>query len=345
MRLRALDCVVQPGVVPAAVHAVDRALAGEVAAGGRGVLHVATLAGDVVALGRFHRRPAGGGDVALLRRRGGGRVAAAGTGFVQVALHLPHAAALVADEAAALAPAQVLNRAVRGLLGACDALGVPAQYPGRDVVTVGGRVLAVLGFDVAPDGATIVEAVLAVGRDQSALAALLERVDPAGVVPAAMVLPGDTVALAAACGRVPSLDDIVAALARGFAARLDVALGPPAPAPIGTTADDAPWLDARRPRPALRGRARCASQLGVVDVAAACAADGTLAAVEVSGDLLAPAHAIARLEARLGGAPPRLADVRAVVAATLAPPDGFVLGVGVDALADAIVAAARGAGA
>jgi hypothetical protein len=342
MRVRGLECVVQRDVTPAAVHAVDAALAAAAAAHARAVLHVATATGDVLALGRFHRRPAGGAGVALLRRRGGGRVAAAGDGFVHLALHLPHAAALVADEAGALAPAQVLNRAVRGLLGACDVLGVPARYPGRDVVTVGARVLAVLGFDVAPDGATAVEAVLGAARDQSALPALLDRADPDGVVPAAMVGGADAVSLAAVRGAAPSLDELVAALARGFAERLDVALAPPAAAPVPAWPRDVEdaWLAAR---PDLPGRARRPSQLGTVEVAVACGRDGALAAVDVAGDLLAPVHALARLAERLRGVAAEPAPVRAVVAAALAPPDGFVLGIGVDALADAIVEAARGA--
>jgi hypothetical protein len=305
----------------------------------RGVLHVATCDGDALALGRLHRRPAGVAGVGLWRRRGGGRVAAAGAGFLHVALHLPHRAALVADAPDALAAAQVLNRAVRGLLGGLAALGVEATYPGQDLLTVDGRTLAVLGFDEAASGRTVVEAVVSLSRDLAVLPGLLDRADPAGVVPATLWLPDAVASIAGACGgSAPSRDAIVAALAAGFRERLGVEVVPGSvPAPSAVPDE----LPERRADAAFDGHAETASQLGRIAVAVARAPDGTLRRVQLGGDLLAPAHAVARLEAALVGVPPTRERVGPLVARALAPPEGFVLGVrdpGV--IADLIVAAA-----
>src|SRR6185295_15498045 len=121
---------------------------------GRGVLRVHALRDDVLALGRYHVAPATPSSaVALWRRHGGGRVVPAGQGFVGVSLVLPHRAALVADDPLVLTPAQVLNRYVRGILGACERAGLPAIYPGRDTITVRRRIVGVVSLEVQETGA------------------------------------------------------------------------------------------------------------------------------------------------------------------------------------------------
>ena len=177
-----LGIIVEASTTTAASREADRALMAIAVERGWGSLRVSRVAGDVLALGRYHLAPAGAPDMILDRRLSGGRAAASGTGFVTVAMALPHRSALVSDDPRALAPEQVLNRAVRGLLGALEAAGVAAIYPGRDVVTVARRPLAVVGFEIDGTGATLIEAVLALERDQSLLPHLLDRADPAGVV-------------------------------------------------------------------------------------------------------------------------------------------------------------------
>src|SRR5690348_13847032 len=175
MSAPAIDVIVQEGLSPAESLAADAAVLAEVLAStdrARGVLRIHTLAGDVVSLGRFHlapARPSADPTVAITRRRSGGRVVAAGEGFVGVTLLLPHRSALVGSDAEALGPTQVLNRCVRGLLGACEAVGVPALYPGRDLVTVERRMLGMVSFSVEPGGGLVFEAVLASSRDASVL--------------------------------------------------------------------------------------------------------------------------------------------------------------------------------
>ena len=260
------------------------------------------MGGDVLSLGRFHAipppRPASG--VQLLRRKSGGRPAPLGEGYLALALALPHAGMLTGESPAALAPSQVLNRAVRGLLGALESLGVSAYYPGRDVVAVNGRVLAALGFETAPDGATLIEACIAVRRSFAVVTELADRADPAGVVPVDLLLPDQATSIAEAGGRAGDLDDLVAALATGYAGRLglDVTLGGTVPDPDA----DESWLEAGRIPPHLDRHALTRDMLGVIEVYVACTA-GRVADVRVCGDLIAPSETVARLEAALRDAP------------------------------------------
>jgi lipoate-protein ligase A len=334
--------VVEDAATPRHLHAVDVALARAAHEAGRGTVRVAALGGDVLALGRHHRRPVGATDVAIARRHGAGRAVAAGDGFVSIALHLPHRAALVADHPEAIAPAQVLNRSVRGILGALDALGVPAHYPGRDLVTVGGRAIGVLGFDVTDAGTTTVDAVISVARAQRVLPAFLDRADRASAVPAAMVTARDVTSITEHSGGVaPSLDDVAAALQRGFAARFGIDVRAAASPPLADVDHDA-WLDSRRMRPDLDRRVRLPTQLGTLEIELA-VADGRILGVQISGDVLVAADALRRVEHALGTIELDVATLRATVRRALAPPHGFLLGVpSPDVLADAIGRLAQG---
>src|SRR5262249_43943175 len=145
-RMPTLALILEPSTTPSASRSIDRALLARATVEGRGTLRVSRFAGDVLGLGRWHLAPRGAPGVELHRRLSGGRATATGAGFVHVSLTLPHRSALVSGDPLALAPEQVLNRAVRGVLGGLEAGGLPALYPGRDLLTVAGRPLAVLGF-------------------------------------------------------------------------------------------------------------------------------------------------------------------------------------------------------
>ncbi len=349
MLRRTLAMVVERGALPVeAAHAAD---ASWLACASRSspLLRIYGFSGDVLSLGRYHRRPAGAGGIALHRRRSGGRVAASGWGFVHVALYLPHRAALVAEDPAALAPEQIVNRCVRGLLGGLEALGVDARYPGRDLVTARGRPIAVLGLEVADDGATLVDAVVAVGRDQSILPFLLDCADPSGVVAAPFVTPADVTSVERETGRTPAIDAVAAAIASGMERRLGLrcteVTAPRAGAMDGPVFDQQGWLDSRRVVPTHPHRARCPTMLGSLEIDLALAADGTVAGAQVVGDFFAPSAAIARLEQSLVGTPLAWERVHTVVAEAFAPPR-FLLGVGSPRdIAAAIVATARQAAA
>jgi len=313
------------GVTPARLLADDRTAA-RAARVGQGTLRTATLPGDVVSLGRFHLAPADArDDGALWRRASGGRVVPCGDGFVVLSLILPHRSALESDDPHALRPEQVMNRCVRGLLDGLNALGVSALYPGRDTVTAGGQPLALVSFDGDAGGVLLFEAVVSVERDWSALPAMLDRVDPGGVVRASFVLPGAATSVARELGRAAEVDDVMAALQQGYAARLGgVVADGPAPQAAG---DAGAWLRARVPRPDLDRHGWSPTMLGTLDVHLA-TAGGVLREVMLSGDVIAPAPTIASLEAGLRGCPAARDAVQAVVGRVFAAPDAFVLGIG-----------------
>ena len=315
--------VVQPGISPAVSVGADAAAL----AAGEASLRVYELAGDVLSLGRYHLLPSApsGTRVLLHRRHSGGRATAFGDGFIGLALTLPHRSALVSAEPLALAPAQVMNRCVRGILEALKAAGVAAFYPGRDFITVDRRPIGLVSFEVGPTGALLFEAILANRRDFGLLPALLDEVDREGIVAAEMLAAEDTTSLAR-LGRALSLDD-VATLVRcgyeqGFGLSFDVAPAP-APAPV----DEGRWLEQRSVRPHLDRRGTTRTQLGHLE--ARFALDGAqIAELMLAGDFIANSPAIEALERELSGCVARSPAIDEVVQRVFAQPENFVLGIG-----------------
>ncbi len=320
-----LGLLAEPLTSAAAGRAADRVLLARARARGHGTLRISGLADDVLALGRWHLCPAGGAGVVTARRLGGGRAAASGAGFVHVSLALPHRSALSSESPLALAPEQVLNRAVRGVLGGLEAMGVAVLYPGRDLLTAAGRPLGVLGLEVDRVGATLVEAVLSVERDQSVLPHLLERADRTGVVVAPMLSADDVTCVARVLDRVPSFDELVAAIRHAYETRLGVAFVLEEP-PDGPPDADA-FVRSRLPRPELDRRARTATMLGTLETHCALGDDGRLREVMLVGDFLAPSDTVARLEESLRGCPASLAAIAEVIDHVVRPPADFVLGI------------------
>jgi lipoate-protein ligase A len=309
---------------PARATALPAMLLAEARARSCAILCTYQVPGDVVALGRYHVVPAStAGGVALVRRHGGGRPAPLGGGFLGVALGLPNRSALL-PAAAALSPSQILNRYVRGFLGALESLGVAGYYPGRDVVTVDGRVVAGLGFEIAADGATLLEMCVAVSRSFAELSVFVDRADPAGVVPLDVVLPEQATSISEVTGRVPDLDELAAAVASGYASRLgcDVVVAEPLPPPE----PDHDWLAAGRLAPHLDRHAIARDLLGVVEAYVACRAE-RVHDVRLCGDFLAPSPTVARLEAALRGAPVERDVLRHRVVGSLTGPDDVLLGI------------------
>jgi lipoate-protein ligase A len=334
-----LDLIVQHGLTPSASAAEDGARLAAARGAEGPALRVYDCAGSLVSLGRYHLAPEARAAVGLARRHPGGRAVPFGEGFVGVALTLPHRAALVVDDPLALAPEQVMNRYVRGLLEGLRLAGVPAFYPGRDAITVEGRVLARVSFEVDASGALLFEAGLAVGEDFGVLAARLDAADPGGVVPSELLGPDAVTSLARALGRTPATDEVAALVRRGYEAKLPVRFRERDLAPREDPAfAEARWVGGRRAAAGLDRRGTRRGQIGVVESRFGVAA-GRLTEVVLAGDFIANSPAVAELEAALRGCPAEPEAVRKTVADVFARPGNFVLGVGpVSALADAVVA-------
>lgn len=325
--LRRIEVIVQSALAPAQSLAADRYLLDAVTAGpSPGALRVFDLSGDVLSLGRYHLAPDPGPGT-LLRRLTGGRVVPAGTGFVGITLVLPHRAALVADQPAALEPEQVMNRCVRGLLAGLEGAGVAAFYPGRDLITVAGRTLGLVSFEVEASGALLFEVVLAGGRDFSLLPKLLDVVDPRGIVPARLIVPDETTSLVRELGRVPDTAEIARWVAAGYITRFGVAAVPSVLESGLPAFDMEAWLAARRANPAWDHRGTTSTQLGVLDAHFG-VRDGRLTDVCLSGDFIASSATVARLEQELVGCPADRAAIDAVVQRVLADDAHFILGIG-----------------
>jgi lipoate-protein ligase A len=337
--LSTLDLIVQPALSPRESLAADRQLLEEARTGG-GALRVYALSREVLSLGRYHLapEPPAGCGVELCRRRSGGRAMPWGEGFVGLSLVLPHRAALVASDPLALAPDQVMNRYVRGILEACELSGVPALYPGRDVITVQRRILAVVSFDVEASGALVFEAVIASGRDFSVLPGLLDRADPGGVVKAGMLTEEDTTSLARLVGRAPDAAEAADRLRRGYEQRLGVRFRERTLA-LEADFDETAWLGQRRLHAHLDRHAAIATQLGVLEAHLALAG-GRIEDAVLAGDFIANSPAIERLEGELRGCRAEPAAVGAAVAAVFGEPENFILGVGPVATVAQVIARA-----
>jgi len=323
--MRCLQVYRDVDVDPATIASGDRALLAHARDDAVAILHVYGFRGDVLGLGRYHVVPTGSGtDVRVTRRLSGGRAMPLGDGFIGVSLALRHRSALVADEALVLAPAQVLNRAVRGLLGALDRFGMTSHYPGRDVVTVGGRIIAAMAFEVAPQGETLVEIAVATGRSFAAVTGFADRADPGGIVPIDAVSLDEATCIADVCGRTPDVDAMAQALADGYAERLGLVCTD-AMAPRPAAVADPDWLRAGSFGPELGGHARRREMLGVVEAYVACA-EGRLEAVRLCGDFIAPSGTVARIEAALRGSPIARPVLVERVRRAARGPDDFVLG-------------------
>lgn len=255
--------------------------------------------GPAVLLGR-HQRAArvldlaeiGRAAVPVFRRRTAGTAAfAAGRTFV-FTLALPHPGALFPDASFRT----LLNRNVRPFLKGLTAAGALSHYFGREWVSSRRRPVLLLGFDVEPGGAVLVEAIAGfdgpialppslASADERALdrftghapAALTELL-PEGKTPETVArCVADAIAARAPTSTTPRLDPLPAPPPGSFTVDLSLdapvppgaALLPPTRIPIG-------WLER-------------ASTPG--------------APLWLGGDVLAPRHVLDRIALAAAGAP------------------------------------------
>ena len=351
MPIRSLDLVVQPGLDPTLAAATDRHLMEVVHVREReAVLHVYDLPGDVISLGRYHLAPESADDpVRLARRHGGGRVWPAGEGFAGFSLVLPHRSALVSDDPLALTPEQALNRCVRGFLQGCRSVRIDAFYPGRDVVTVGGRMLAAISLETDSNGTALFEAVVADRRDFSISSAFVDAVDRKGVLSAQVHDPQTVTCLADGVQGELGLDRVAELLERGYAEVFSL------PLQRRDLVEDerravqnaargecsfAAWIQARRQRGELNRHGVSWIQLGVLEAHWRAEANAAIADIVFAGDFIASSPALVELEGRLRGCSCNAEAIGAVVEEVFRRPGSFVLGTGPrTAFAESILAA------
>lgn len=351
-----VDFVFQPGIDPALSIATDRyfmRVVGRRSRARNALLRVYTFPGDVVSLGRFHFAPLlpQSSPVALCRRHSGGRAWPCGNGFVGLSLILPHRSALFGEEPFLLAPYQVLNRYVRGLLEACRLLGLPVHYPGRDFVTVERRVLAAVSFETDENGVMLFEGVLGTRRDFGVLPGFLERAEPGGLVRVQLMDPKGVTSLSRELQTELTHEEVAELLCRGFAKQLALDIVPYEPSPLerqvieGILAREcAPlaWLMQRRPRPELDHRASVWAQLGVFEVHLALQQRKYIKEIVFAGDFIANSPGIELLERKLRLCPLDARAVEGTINEVFSDPQHFILGVGkLRTVADAILRAAE----
>lgn len=279
-------------------------------------------------LGRFHCCDVSRGADGLSRRLSGGRIVPAGPGVVAITMVAP-TVNWFDPAGAALRPEQVLNRAVRALLALLRREGVDAYYPGRDLVTVGGRPLAHLSFTVMRDGTAVVEMHVAETTSFAALPGLLDRFDPAGVAGVDRDALAGAVSLADTATAAAGDDEWAARFAAAAAASFACEARVHAEDGAGVTPADAraaaDFLASPGPAPEGANIAAAVSMLGVVECSGGRRGD-RLTGLRLTGDLIAPFHTVDDIAVECEGEPLRAANIRKALARAMSRPRSFLLG-------------------
>jgi len=349
-RLTSLACVPQRNVAPSIGVATDRYLLGTLAKASRprpGVLRIYTFPGDVLAAGRWHLAPPTAADAgeAFVRRLTGGRALALGEGYLGVSLLLPHRSALFAEDPLALAPFQIANRYVRGLLRTLKSLGLPVFYPGRDLVTVNRRPIAALSFETDDEGRLLFEMILAVERPLGAVAQLLDRWDVSGVIKADLLALESGTCVRDEIGESLTFADLATLVRDAFAQQYGVTIDH---APLSGLEEQAvaalaqrdtrTWINARVSRRDLPFAGSSGIQTGVLEAHFALEQERFLKEIQLAGDFIANSVAIAALEYRLRLCPAEWSAITRVVDTVFADPANYLLGVGrLRTVADTII--------
>jgi lipoate-protein ligase A len=339
-RLTSLASIEQQSVTPSVSVATDRHLLGTLGKAHRlrpGILRVFTCPGDVLAAGRWHLAPpdADAAGEAFVRRLSGGRALALGDGFLGMSLLLPHRSALVADDPFALAPFQIPNRYVRGLLRVLKSFGLSAFYPGRDLVTVNRRPIAAVGFETDAEGRLVFEAVLAVGRPLSAVAHLLDRWDASGEIKADLLALEGATCLREEIAEEPSVRELAGLLRQAYAEQFDLTIAEEPLTPLEEQAvtalavrEGSIWNSSRQRRPELGLVGFTGIQTGVLEVHFALEQERFLKEVVLAGDFIANSGAVTALEYGLRLCPAERGAIGSVIETVFADPSNYMLGVG-----------------
>lgn len=262
-------------------------------------LHISTLQGQLLSLGRFHSSPPDGG-ARVWHRRTGGRAVAAGDGFLVITLALPGRSTL----GESLRPEQILNRGVRGVLHWLRAMRIDPVYPGLDFITAQQQRLAHLGFSEGVSGELLIQILLAQTTSLSETMLRLDRLDPTGVVPAMIWLPEESTTLARlGCTEGAHLTpgEALGALGAAYAKILGRGVG------VCHASSLERWgqtksVDYADTFLAKTGRAQVEGRLGPI-LSSLRVRNGRIASLGLEGDFLAPDHFPQTLARALQGKP------------------------------------------
>ncbi|HUY27667.1 MAG TPA: hypothetical protein VMV27_09630 [Candidatus Binataceae bacterium] len=333
-----LDAIVIPAIAPLEIAGLELYLLEAAAARQTApALIVYASPGRMVSLGRYHlyRGDPERSGIGAARRLTGGRAIGGGEGWLSLALVLPYRGALLPEREAALKPDQVMNRYVRGLLGAMRTLGVDCFYPGRDAITSRRRELGACSFEVNAGGAMLFEATIAVNRGMEDLVHDLDRLDPGGSVHCPMYGPENATKLVRELDRDIAFADlaraIVAGYAESFGAVRERALEPAERAQAARRAqvlEATRWLRLVAEPESFNRYNRAAGQLGAIEARLEVADSFTIERLVLSGDFIANSPGIAQLERALAGHTLDLASVARAVMDTYGDGRNYFLGLG-----------------
>ncbi len=211
--------------------------------------------------------------------------------------------ALVVAGAERRRPRELMERLSRGLLRGLAELGVAASFRGKNDLAVGGRKLAGLGVYRDPSGALLFHASVLVDLDVALMARVLRMPFPAVGERELAVLAGRTVTVRRLVGAGVALDDVRAAVRRGFGAdaeptSLTAAERGDVAALVRDKYATREWVFQRTDVPDTAGAAELCTPEGRLDVRVALAG-GTIKAAHLRGDFFASESAVADLEGRL----------------------------------------------
>ena len=337
--MAAIDVIVAPALTPDVVgglelHFLEVVVTRQTAP----VLLIYASPGRLISIGRYHlyAGPAERGEINAFRRLTGGRVVGGGEGWLGIALVLPTRNSLLNEEAGArLAPDQVMNRYVRGLLAGLRSMRLNCFYPGRDAITYEQREIAMCSYEIDASGAMLFEATLALNRGMEEVVHDLERIDPDGALACPMYGPESATKVVRELGRDIGFGEVADAIAAGYGfllggsqrrelSAMEIAQGEHR----GRALENSRWLNRLVAKPSQTLKNRIASQLGAIEAAVELNPDRTIASAMITGDYIANSPAVAELENELRGKRLDLPSISQVVTTTFGHGGNFILGVG-----------------
>lgn len=296
------------------------------------ILRVHTYPEDVLLLGRYHAADALGQDpgLTIAQRLSGGRAFPSGNGFVQFSLIVPHRSFFFSADPHHIAPFQILNRYVRGVLHGLKTGGVEVFYPGQDLLTVQRLPVGWHSFMTEDSGAVLYEGGVFVQRDMSLLPHFLDRVDPQGTLPCQLFMPDQVHNLGKALGRPPVPDQVVRLFRNGFTQQFELeCLDQDLTHNERAAILESDLIPNSRPlRSDLPYAATRQTPLGDLRVHFSLTPERTIETIQFSGDFIANPAGIQALEHNLEGCPLEKAALWQVIDQTFLEPEHYLIGAG-----------------